>query len=183
MEERGFTLIELLVTLGIVGVLSSIALPLFSEYKEKAYVAHVQAAVLNLVKSAELYAIDNPRIEAIVDVDDDTFNCFSAPGADSCSTKLVNTGYVRPNKSGRVVCALFLYYHSVDLQFTNYEIGCSSEFIHRKAFYYHSRPGFYESNRIIQLDEACEGMGCDLDDVSSLIGGTLSDVPASVLFH
>ena len=58
-SERGFTLIELLVVMGIVAILAAIAIPVFFEQKEKAYVAQVQHSLKDAALSAETYAAGN----------------------------------------------------------------------------------------------------------------------------
>lgn len=51
--QDGFTLLELLVTVGIVGVLSAIALPQFAEYKIRAYNAVAVADLKNSANAQE----------------------------------------------------------------------------------------------------------------------------------
>jgi prepilin-type N-terminal cleavage/methylation domain-containing protein len=57
--EAGFTLIELLVVLVIIAILSAIAIPVFYEQREKAYVAQMQSALKNAAIAAETYAVNN----------------------------------------------------------------------------------------------------------------------------
>lgn len=59
MTNRGFTLIELLVVVAIIGILSSIAIPAFSDYKKKAYNSAAQSDLRNGMTSQEAYWIDN----------------------------------------------------------------------------------------------------------------------------
>ena len=55
----GFTLIELLVVIGIIGTLSSIAIPTYSGYIEKAKITKAAAEIRMLEKEIIAYELDN----------------------------------------------------------------------------------------------------------------------------
>ncbi len=56
---KGFTLIEILVVIAIIGILTAVILPQFGTVRGKAADANVKTSVNVLVKSAELYFLDN----------------------------------------------------------------------------------------------------------------------------
>jgi type IV pilus assembly protein PilA len=58
-KRKGFTLIELLIVVVIIGILAAIAIPKFSNTKEKAYVAAMKSDLRNLATYEEQYAADN----------------------------------------------------------------------------------------------------------------------------
>ena len=58
ISEKGFTLIELLVIVAIIGVLVSIAMPAFSDYKKKAFDISARSMLVNTVKSYIAYEGD-----------------------------------------------------------------------------------------------------------------------------
>ena len=59
LNRKGFTLIELLIVVVIIGILAAIAIPKFSNTKEKAYVAAMKSDLRNLVTTEESYFADN----------------------------------------------------------------------------------------------------------------------------
>ena len=58
-NTKGFTLIELLIVVVIIGILAAIAIPKFSNTKEKAYVASMKSDLRNLITAQEAYFSDN----------------------------------------------------------------------------------------------------------------------------
>ncbi len=63
-NEKGFTLIELMIVMAIIGILSSIAVPLFASYKVKAYDNTAKIDLKNAMKFFELYFIGNDTYPA-----------------------------------------------------------------------------------------------------------------------
>src|SRR5437868_14721189 len=61
MSRRGFTLIELLIVVVIVGLLAAIAIPKFSNTKEKAYIAAMQSDLRNLATAEEAFFYDSSK--------------------------------------------------------------------------------------------------------------------------
>ena len=55
-SQRGFTLIELLIVVAIVGILASIAIPLFNSVQGRARVAKAQADVRSLSSAVSVYS-------------------------------------------------------------------------------------------------------------------------------
>jgi type IV pilus assembly protein PilA len=57
--RRGFTLIELLIVVVIIGILAALAIPKFSNTKEKATLSQVKSDLRNLMTSQEAYFNDH----------------------------------------------------------------------------------------------------------------------------
>ena len=67
MKQKGFTLIELLVTMGIIAVLTGMAVFNFNQSRERARDVQRKSDLGQLVKALELYKNDNNAFPLIVD--------------------------------------------------------------------------------------------------------------------
>lgn len=57
-SEKGFTLIELLIVVVIIGILVAIAIPKFSNSKERAIISQMRSDLRNMVTAQESYLAD-----------------------------------------------------------------------------------------------------------------------------
>jgi len=57
-RQKGFTLIELLIVIAIIGILTSIAIPMFSQYKARAHDAHSKNELYNIFVACKGYWAD-----------------------------------------------------------------------------------------------------------------------------
>lgn len=70
-KSKGFTLVELMVAITIVAIVSSIAIPLYTQYSLRSYRAELQADLLNCAQSLERRAAMNFTYAGRADTDDD----------------------------------------------------------------------------------------------------------------
>lgn len=88
--KKGFTLIELLIVVVIIGILAAIAIPKFSNTKDKAKLASIKTDIRNYMTAEEAYFSDNQQYgdDAALTADPYNFNLsagntFTASTADA----------------------------------------------------------------------------------------------------
>ncbi len=61
-DQKGFTLIELMIVIAIIGILAAIAIPQFSAYRGRSYMAAVKSDAKNALTAVTMYMTDNPGV-------------------------------------------------------------------------------------------------------------------------
>ena len=62
--QKGFTLIELMIVIAIIGILAAIAIPQFSAYRARGYMAATKSDAKNIYTAVQAYIADHPGVTA-----------------------------------------------------------------------------------------------------------------------
>ena len=65
--QKGFTLIELMIVIAIIGILAAIAIPQFSAYKARGYMASAISDAKNMYTAVEAWKGDNPGVDPVAE--------------------------------------------------------------------------------------------------------------------
>jgi type II secretion system protein G len=92
--KKGFTLIELLIVVVIIGILAAIAIPKFSNTKDKAKLASVKTDIRNFMTAEEAYFSDNQTYGTYAQLSDGVKYDFTlSPGNTSTASTATAGGY------------------------------------------------------------------------------------------
>ena len=107
-KENGFTLIELLIVVVIIGILAAIAIPQFTNTKQKAFDAAAQSDIRNMMTAQEAYFFSEQAYAPVSglaagdaeDLDGDGTDDFQASKNVTVTADTVGNGYRITAKHG-----------------------------------------------------------------------------------
>ena len=92
MNRKGFTLIELLIVVVIIGILAAIAIPKFSNTKEKALVSSMKSDLRNFASAEESYYADFTQYGTLASLQASPYN-FKLSGANKGTSSSAATSW------------------------------------------------------------------------------------------
>jgi type IV pilus assembly protein PilA len=99
-DTEGFTLIELLIVVVIIGILAAIAIPQFSNTKEKAFDAAAKSDLRNIMTAEEAYFADNQEYTAFSATDGGTADLDGDSNTDVSLSEGISAAVTLPGSGG-----------------------------------------------------------------------------------
>ena len=106
MNEKGFTLVELIIVIVIVGILSIVAVPIYTGYVQKAKWAEGKALAASIITAQRVYYSENGRWYESGDWADED-KVLSSDARENKFFRKIKTGI--SDKYENVVCAAVFY--------------------------------------------------------------------------